>query len=319
MTTPNDTITFTNEKILAIRHIDPTHKLNDILAKVFKRKTYALEQQTGQPYLWNADFYGLDKVSAFKQANFDLQEELLVAMSQSFLREACSIEHFGFSYASKIMMLSDTVEEKSIFAMFVSDETRHLRDVLRFVDFELGEQYYNDPYMILLADIIREGDKQSLIFLLQAMLEGHGIQHYRMLLDGCQNEEFSLCIRRILKDEAYHHATGLALVDEKQMTPYTKSFLIDCISRTVQLLSYPHRVIYFLERGLGGFSKEQTYKTLNELNFDQEIAAKIQRVKALIYKSAPQDVIEQLERLNVFKTFTADDYRNRLVPQAEYF
>lgn len=295
------TIQLTLENLLSIKHISTDHKLNKLLNQCLARRGYEAIDPQSDNYFWGPEFHGFDKLKYFQQANFDTKQNILMSLSNSYLVEACFIERFGFGFSAKIMTLADTVEEKSIYALFVADEAKHFRDVSQFVKFPLTDMYKEDPYIVLLAEIIRHGDQQSLIFILQSLLEGYGVSHYKHLHAGCKNTAYKQCLQRILVDEAQHYAAGCALVDHTKMTSQTHEFIFEMICELARLLQWPHRGLLCMEQHLGGLSQRQKRHILDTLGYQQEMMQKLRRFHKLIAETAPSNLLNRLEKINLFE------------------
>ena len=52
----------------------------------------------------------------------------------------------------------------------------------------------------LLESIIRDGQRESLVFIVQVILEDRGLHHYRSLHRHCEHEGFGEVLERILRD-----------------------------------------------------------------------------------------------------------------------
>jgi hypothetical protein len=295
------------ERILAIRHLDPGHKLVPLLESVLASRGVNRNAATPMPFYWDASFYGLQNVTWYSELSASRQESVLAELSRGFLREACFIERFGFDYTSKLMLLSETIEEKSTFALMASDEARHLNGMLPFLDFEPGNSYTREPLVMLLADILRSDDRQGLIFLLQALLEGYGLFHYSHLMHGCNNAELQAAIGRILKDEGFHHASGVSMLDEKEMTPLTREFLYDMIAQLVAIIQQNNGVLTALEQELGGLTRAQKKSVLEQIDYDHRMAARMAKTRDLICEHAPADLVATFERKQIFRPMTSDD------------
>ena len=51
----------------------------------------------------------------------------------------------------------------------------------------------------MLASLIEEGDRESLVFIIQVILEGWGLTHYRSLAQGCQSEDFTEVLKALFE------------------------------------------------------------------------------------------------------------------------
>jgi hypothetical protein len=292
------------EQVLGIHHLDPNHKLRGLIESVLTSRGVRRDVEV-KTYYWNAEFYGLDEVTLFTDLAQSRKEAVLHELSHGLLREACFIERFGFEYTSRLMLTSETIEEKSTFALMASDEARHLNGLLPFFERELGNTYTEEPLVMLLADVLSSDDRQALIFLLQAVLEGYGLFHYSHLMHGSNDAAFASALGKILKDEGFHHASGVAMLDESHMTRHTKTFLHDMVAQLVSVIQQNNGPLTVLERELGHLSSHQRQTILDQLHYDHRMAARMEKTRGLICEHAPTDLVQSLESKDLFKPMTS--------------
>jgi hypothetical protein len=292
------------ERVLGMHHLDPGHKLTGLIESVLASRGVSRDVRPSA-YYWDATFYGLDNVDLFTQLSSSRKEAVLSELSHGLLREACFIERFGFEYTSRLMLSSETIEEKSTFALMASDEARHLNGLLPFLDRDLGSSYKQEPLVMLLADVLGTDDRQALIFLLQAVLEGYGLFHYSHLMHGSSDVAFAGALGKILKDEGFHHASGVAMLDETRMTAATKVFLHDMIAQLVSIIQQNNGPLTVLERELGHFSSSQRQRVLDQLHYDHSMAARMEKTRGLICEHAPADLVRSLDEKDLFRPMTS--------------
>lgn len=154
-------------------------------------------------------------------------------MTQLNLALSAFIETSGHNYGAKMILLSETLEEKSTYALFASDEAVHLREFQNFMNFDFNLKTHHHPMLTPLAEVIKDGSKTSLVFVIQVLLEGFGMSHYHGLRETCLHAPLKETYDQILKDEARHHGTGIILAkeelptkeDQAQIFEYTRAFV----------------------------------------------------------------------------------------------
>jgi hypothetical protein len=158
---------------------------------------------------------------------------------------------------------------------------------------------------MMLADVLTSDDRQALIFLLQAVLEGYGLFHYSHLMHGSNDTAFAAALGKILKDEGFHHASGVALLDESRMTASTKRFLHDVIAQLTAIIQQNSGPLTVLERELGHLSAAQRQTVLDQLHYDHRMAARMEKTRGLICEHAPADLVQSLDENDMFKPMTS--------------
>ena len=162
---------------------------------------------SGAAAAWGEAFFHLDAVDAFRDADPAVRVETLRACSRALLVEAQGIEKLGLSFCAKMCLLSETTEERMAYSLMGADEALHFAMVTKHLggdDSGLG----SDPFLALLQEAIEEGSKNVLTLLIQVVLEGWGLTHYRHMAEACRDALLTGTLSAILRDEAFHHGTA---------------------------------------------------------------------------------------------------------------
>ncbi|MEW6129968.1 MAG: ferritin-like domain-containing protein [Acidobacteriota bacterium] len=282
--------------------------LNAILASALKNKAnFQAVKEASEKSCWSASHFGLDQVALFNQSTDDERQEILQGCSANVLAEAYYIEKCGMYFAPKMSLLAESVEEKMLYNLFAADETMHFSWIAQFVNQKAIENYLHNPFIQMLAEILRREDKTTLTYIVQIILEGWGINHYNLLMKNCCDARLRQIFEQILKDEARHHGSGLILFNEKRLTAKhleTISEILIGFFRMVQV--GPQMVVAQIEQIKGHLSTAQKTQIFNELSCEQETAKRIETLKSFIRAARYEEVIiERLERAKVFDPFTA--------------
>ena len=106
--------------------------------------------------------------------------------------------------------------------------------------------------------MIRDGQRESLVFIIQVILEGWGLAHYRSLLKACKHDGFREVLERILRDEARHHGSGVVLCRERGLPERARGEVLETMRSFLEMVRYgPQAVLAAIEEELGGFNREQ--------------------------------------------------------------
>lgn len=305
----HEEIRYTTQSILSVPHLPEEHKLQKLFEQLLRSKRGGRMEKNPRLYYWDASHFKLDRVRFFTEATEEQQDKVLSTLSNFYLQESYFIEKSGFSFNSKMMMLSPTAEEKSLYAMFAADEAGHLQDIMSCMKTIPSDDYLHNPFLLFLGDVIRKGDRESLIFLVQVMLEGFGFAYYSGLAEGCIDPGYKKVVQGILRDEAFHHGSGLVLAKEKtSYAPKTLELMQEMIQRFLSLFQeWPHGVLAALDTTLGGLSPAQKAEVLRSIDYEAATTDRLLKVKSLVVSNATHDLIASLSKTDLFKPITIED------------
>ncbi len=197
---------------LELGHLPAGDRLRAVLASALG-KVDARAQRSEAAAHWPAEHFGLDRVSAFVQAPAAVQDAILVELSTGQLEEAWYIEKCGLAYMAQMALLATSTEERQLYNLFCADEATHFQLIDGLLAAEPGSP---SAFHDLLAEVIDSGDRGTLVFVIQVVLEGWGLTHYRQLMEGTTTPAVRDAFARILADEARHHGAGNVLLETVQ-------------------------------------------------------------------------------------------------------
>ncbi|MEL7034626.1 MAG: ferritin-like domain-containing protein [Cyanobacteria bacterium J06592_8] len=266
-----------------------------------------LNQVNSSPHFpttyWNADYFNLENVTLFKNATISQQKDILRFISQGILEEAYFIEKAGMGYMAKMVLLSETTEERMLYSLFCADETSHLAKIIPFLDPIPVDT--NDPFLQLLGDVIETEDKSIILFVLQVVLEGWGLSHYRSLAKECCNSDLSIVFRSFLEDESRHHATGVTLFQQQSLNLSSQRAILEILTSFLEMIRVgPQRVVKAVEMILGDLSRSQKIKVLEELDTETHSNTRLSILRSLMSQQGSVFVSE-LEERGIFRGYPA--------------
>lgn len=253
--------------------------------------------------LWGADSYDLQSVDIFRESTLSEKKLILEDCARTRLEEAYHIEKSGMAFTSKMTLLADTLDERKLYCQFSADEANHLEAITAFLP-NISDNYKNNPFIQLLADTINTGTRRPLIFIIQVLLEGWGIDHYQGMFNTCHSIALGEVLSKIIKDEAGHHGSGLMLFNEKELSRNEFNFIIDTLKnffRMVQVGSVG--VLDSIEKTKGHLSTSQKIGLLHQLESQESAQRKLKVLKKLMHKAESNKIIEELEKHNCFQAF----------------
>lgn len=251
---------------------------------------------------WRAAYYGLDRVRLFAAARPEERRAVLEACGRGLLEEAYFIEKCGIGYAAKMVLLAESSCERQLYGLIAGDEAAHLAAIGRFVE-PAGEAARDNPFLALLEELVEEGDRASLQLIVQVVLEGWGLDHYRGLRDACDSHPLRVALSVILADEATHHGSGVAFAREGAMSAAARDYATDVMVRFLAMVQVgPVGVAGALERELGGLTAAQRGEVMRELGGEEHAAVRLDKLRALMGKAdGAHPVLDRLDALGCFR------------------
>lgn len=282
-------------------------KLHTVLSKILERKTGPVpEAERDTATHWPASHFFLDQVSCFQTANKDQKEQILLECSQMLVRESYFIEKGGMYYTSKISMLSELTEERMLYSFFAADEATHFHWISQFCSAVSVGNFESNPFLVLLSDIAEHENRITMIYLLQVVLEGWGLHHYRELVDECVTPELKEVFKNILKDESSHHGGGLVILNAQKMSTEDQKRICEILGKFLGMVqSGSQGVVSILQKILGPFSHQELVQIFQELHSEAESNRKLALISNCIRSATSSESI--LNYLNERNALTAFD------------
>ena len=283
--------------------LDPSHKINRILSAALKDRRLSKIEGIDLPP-WDAAFFKLESASIFQLATDEEKARILQMAGQALLAESYFIEKAGVGYMAKMTLMAETTEERMLYALFGADEAMHLSALKPLVP-EADRLGTTDPFLRLLETVLESGDRAVLLFVIQVVLEGWGLSHYRSLSRGCCNPILAELFYSFLQAEAKHHSTGVTLFDSQRVSAASRQAIIDVLAAFLQMVQMgPQRVVGAIASVKGGLSRAQSIAVLEDLKTERHSGRRLKLLRSLM---APVDsaITEALERKNLFSPLPA--------------
>ncbi|MGL5065564.1 MAG: ferritin-like domain-containing protein [Microcoleus sp.] len=249
---------------------------------------------------WDADFFDLNRVKIFQKATDSEQLAVLELANRNLLEEAYCIENAGVGYMAKMVLLAETIEERMLYGLFAADEATHLSQISYFLpEFELTDN--RDPFLQLLAEVVAETDKNVLLFVLQVVLEGWGLSHYRRLAKECRDRTLAELFSSFLDAESRHHATGSLLFDRTSITKSSQTLIAEILVRFLMMVQVgPQNLLSAIERVKGHLSRSQKIQILTELDVENHSGTRLQLLRSLMERKSASAIVQALDDRGAF-------------------
>ena len=210
------------------------------------------------------------------------------------------------AYAARMSLEADSLTERLFYCAMAEDEARHFYSLHQYIE-KQSIQCSEDDFSHWLETAIKDLEKPLLVFLVQVLLEGWGLQHYYDLARYCQTPELTRSLFDILRDEGSHHGGGVQVFNGIQLQPNQESRLTEILAGFFEMVRLgPQRVLAGLDQIHGGMTLKQKLEFWSQVEAERTSTEKLQALKRLMQK-CPQTwrVVETLEEGGCFKPLPA--------------
>ncbi|MGD1912795.1 MAG: ferritin-like domain-containing protein [Rivularia sp. (in: cyanobacteria)] len=290
---------------LDLPYINEEDKLCRILSSALEKPGGNLRNNpTSRVTYRDAPHFNLDKVNIFRDSTPVEQSSILQLCNYGLLEEAYFIEKAGVGYMAKMVLLAETTEERMLYGLFAADEATHLAQISRFLP---TPKVNHNPFLNLLEDVVKSENKTVLLFVLQVVLEGWGLTHYRSIAADCQNPDLSSVFHGFLQDESRHHATGVTLFEKMCLSKSSQEIIVEILAMFLQMVQLgPQSVVAAIEQVKGHLSKAHKIKIFEELNTVNHSGSRLKLLRGLMHLPNAIAIVENLEVKGSFQALKAN-------------
>ncbi|MBD2292542.1 ferritin-like domain-containing protein [Anabaena sphaerica FACHB-251] len=283
---------------------DSDHRLRKILtAALPKENNYAPDPRSNY---WDAEFFNLHQVKIFQESNIDEQYGILEIANLSLLTESYFIEKAGVGYMAKMVLLADTVEERMLYGLFTADEATHLHQITKFLP-QQEVTSTDDPFLKLLSEVVESADKTVLLFVLQVVLEGWGLSHYRSLAKKCRYPVLAEIFDNFLQAESRHHATGTTLFNQMSVSPSSQTIIIEILAQFLLMVQVgPQNLLTAIEQVKGHLTRGQKIQILEEIDTKNHSGTRLKILRSLMSVTSANIILQTLEEQGAFQPLPAN-------------
>jgi hypothetical protein len=281
------------------------HRLHAIIEKALSgRLDRDLRPIIEDQCYWPEEMFSLLDCGLYRSASAEKRHSIHRDCCVQLLEEAFYIEKAGLSYSAKMVLLSKSADERLLYSLFAADEAAHFHAIRCFAGSPAPPS--GRPFLQFLEDFIDRGWRAPLIFIIQVILEGWGLSHYRLLADNCLDEALSAVLKKIVLDEARHYGSGVILAQQEQWTAADTQQIVQSMETFLHMVrSGPVGVVRVFERRLGALTRAQRLELFHELGAQGHAAARLQIIRSLM--SDYGSVVEQLDSRGCFLELNSED------------
>ncbi len=284
-------------KISVVNNLSATHAgrespLYPLIAAKTERSAAA---QVDGDIFWPPNWWGLDRSDVFMRADDDRQRAALVACTRGLLNEAYFIEKSGLSYSAKMVLAAPSTDVAQLYAFIGADEARHLAWLEPFVN-AADKTRPQGEFLSFLSSLIEECPPEVMAYLVQVILEGWGIDHYRRVSDGCSHPALAAILRNILKDEALHHRSGVLQHEAVTLVGENRAMVIDALRAYADMVRVgPQNALAAVDAALGGLTAEESTDVLRALGHEAETPRKLALLKELMLQPGMEEMVDEVD------------------------
>ncbi|MFW9260077.1 ferritin-like domain-containing protein [Nostoc sp. CALU 546] len=284
-------------------HTDYDDRLRRILTAALPNQNNSANYP--QLNYWDTEFFNLHQVKVFQQSNINEQSAILELANRSLLEESYFIEKAGVGYMAKMVLFAETVEERMLYGLFTADEASHLHQISHFLP-AMEVTSTDDPFLRLLSEVVESADKTVLLFVLQVVLEGWGLSHYRRLAKECRYPVLAELFSSFLQSESRHHATGTTLFNQITVSALSQTTILDVLEQFLFMVQVgPQSVLAAVEQVKGHLTRSQKIQILEELDTETHSGTRLQILRSLMGIKSAQSILQNLEERGAFEPLLA--------------
>ncbi len=280
----NGTITFANR--LEDKAMHTSRELKPLLQAALKKMPLTQGPVETSNLYWSEDFFDLRRSSLYRSLSKAEQANILLTCNRDTLEEAFYIEKSGMAYAAKMSLLAENLEERSLYALFCADEASHLHSIHGYMGFE-PESPRKQPFLAVLDELVHHGSFNTLVYMVQIILEGWGLHHYRSLAADCQNAGLTQVLRGIIHDEAKHHGSGLVILPRKTWSQEDTDICFEILRNFLDIARIgPLALLRGIEQTTGRLSQDARIQLYQEWGGAERVAESLAPLKHLMFEHA---------------------------------
>jgi len=292
------------EKSLTLPHTGenkPLHKM--IRGSLTRKKRNILPPETHLP--WPETLFLLNRSTLFKKLPSETQAAILKTCNEFILTESYFIEKAGLAYCAKMILLGETTEIRQMYGLIASDEATHLEWLIPHISPTLRTAPQGQ-FISLISHMIEESDTNVLYFLIQTILEGWGIYYYKTLAATCQNEDLKKALLNIVKDEAIHYKTGIALFDPQKINTITAIQIEEGMKAYADSLRVgSQNIVSCIEKVVGTLTRAELITLFEDLQTETMARIKLTLLKNIMNQPFMGSFVDHLKEKGYLKPYDA--------------
>jgi hypothetical protein len=288
------------DQLLYNSHLRTDHKLNTLIQKAIQGKLIPETDANPQSYYWSDQRFGLHKSNLYNSFSTLEKNKVLEYLSKMNLNMSYYIEKCAYNYGAKMILLSESEEEKIYYSIFTYEEALHQKEFDKFIPEKPQKSDPIHPLLLPLTRCIENAQKDASIFVVQVLLEGYGIYIYKSLGESALSVDLQNIYKRIVQEEAGHHGAGLLLADKQSLDKKVQAEILDYTWEFTEAIQNPCLIRQSLETIHGKISNSDFKKILSDIDYAHNAQVRLNLLKTLLHRFDHWDIFQQLEKKGAF-------------------
>lgn len=289
-------IFFSDDEIFHFPADSKNKGLQQLLDIAFGKLTVEPKKTEFPNHFWSEKRYGLDKAKSFLALDSEQKNRILRHLSELNLSLSYFIEKSGHNYGAKMILLAKNQDEKSLYSLFAAEEAIHQKEFINHMWFTPNKDLHWHPMLDVLGEVMREGERNTLIYVVQVLLEGFGMSFYSGLGDTCEFSPMKNVYSRILQDEARHHGSGVILANYYEVNQVEKEQIFEYTKKFIHALQSASWFTKSMERETGPMSSLEKKTFLDNILYEETLLARRKRLKDMLSKVDSWGLVAMLEK-----------------------
>ncbi len=296
------------ERVVGLPRMRTDGRIRKLLETICKRDLVAPKRavQDLPRYFWDERRYALEKSDDYRSLPEDAREEILETLSRHSVVTSYYIEKGAISFCAKMALLSDTIEEKSLYLAMGYEEVTHLLEFEKFLDVDPEDPKYITPFIGTLNDLIQDADRVTSFFVAQVLLEGMALNHYENLLAHCLDSALRATIEKVLSDESGHHGSGLVLLNLAELSAEECSHLVRVAARVAGMLTGQGGMLLEVIRSTAvrhgiSLGDDALSRISRDIELERQMKTRVSRLRESLTKIRHPALVRDLLEIEAFR------------------
>lgn len=292
---------FTRDKTANLPRLSSSDTLTKMLNVATRDLVVNPEGIELRDYYWDERRFNLKESSLFNSLSDDIKKKILRDLSLHSLVTSYYIEKLAISFCSRMIILSESIEEKALYTVIGAEEVYHWLDFKRFLPKAPEEQNFQSIFINTLADSINSSNRLTSIYIGQVLLEGFGIYFYSSMKEGCLDENLKKVFARILEDEGRHHGSALHIFDQAKREDIDLEEIVTKAESMIRvMLRHGSHIVKVIEMHAGKINPEAVERFYLETDMRRQMENRSVRLKQMIERNDKFGLLDELLKRDVF-------------------
>jgi hypothetical protein len=281
------------------------NQVQKIIQGSLKRRNRDNDFSTPPMVLFSEDFFNLPRVGLYHKASQNIKNQILFLCIRDILNEIYYIEKLGVAYCAKMVLNAQTIEIAQLYSMIGNDEATHLQWITPYIN-PKDRKHIVNPFFSFIESLVEMSTPNLLYYLVQTILEGWGIRHYKTLSEHCLFPPLKALLQKIIQDEAMHHHTGRVLFNSEELNTEEWELVEKSLIHYAKMIQIgPQAVVSAIETILGKLTLGSKLELFTELDTENHARSRLMLLQDLMMAPGMENLMHKIRDKGFFKPLTA--------------